>query len=49
MRPTVSATRKILFSASFFAILLVPCGVSPRYAAASPAVAPPRSYVWIAQ
>ncbi|MFD7554702.1 hypothetical protein ACFV9E_09230 [Streptomyces sp. NPDC059835] len=49
VRPTVSATRKILFSASFFAILLVPCGVSPRYAAASPAVAPPRSYVWIAQ
>ena len=49
VRPITSATRKILFSASFLAILLVAWGVSPRYSAASFAVAPPFSYVLIPQ
>jgi len=49
VRPITSATRKILFSASFLAILLVACGVKPRNSAASLAVAPPFSYVMIPQ
>lgn len=43
VRPITSSTRKIRFSHSFFAILLAACGVSPRYFAASDAVAPPLS------
>ncbi len=43
VRPITSSTRKILFSHSFFAILLAAWGDRPRYFAASDAVAPPLS------
>jgi hypothetical protein len=43
VRPMTSSTRKIRCSQSFFAILLVACGVNPRYLAASVALAPPLS------
>lgn len=49
VRPIRSATRKMWCSASFLAILLVACGVSPKNSAASFAVAPPFSYVMIPQ
>lgn len=43
VRPITSATKSILCWDSFFAILLVACGVSPRNSAVSFAVAPPSS------